>query len=57
MGFGHFLRGRSWTELLGAYTFTHGNLWPLVLLALLLAPPLFARRGRAQASSAFRQYS
>jgi hypothetical protein len=38
-GLGHFVQGRSMAELLAAYTFAAGNLWPLVLLATLLAPP------------------
>ena len=38
--FGKFATGRSWTELLGAYDLGSGQLWPLVPLTLLLAPPL-----------------
>jgi len=44
-GFGR-LQGRSWTELLAAYSFSDGNLWPVVLLVILVAPVL-ARRLRA----------
>lgn len=33
-------------ELASAYTFAGGNLWPLVLVAVLLAPGLCARMQR-----------
>ncbi|MBK6853446.1 MAG: hypothetical protein IPG93_18180 [Burkholderiales bacterium] len=36
--FGRLVQGKSWGELLGAYTFARGNLWPLVLLVILLSP-------------------
>lgn len=39
-------RGLSWPELLSAYTFADGNLWPLVLVAVLLAPWLSMRMQR-----------
>jgi hypothetical protein len=38
-GFGR-IRGASWPELLDAYTFQNGNLWPLVMATVLLAPSL-----------------
>jgi hypothetical protein len=38
------LQGRSAAELLAAYTFRGGNLWPLVLVATLLAPLLVGGR-------------
>lgn len=41
-GFG-LARGKAWPEMLAAYTFKDGNLWPLVLLALLVAPALCQR--------------
>ncbi len=41
-GFGHFLQHRSWPQLLEAYTFRGGNLWPLVLIVTTLAPLLAA---------------
>lgn len=44
-GFGHFVQGRPWPDLLRAYTFQDGNLWPLVLLVTLFAP-LIALRAR-----------
>jgi hypothetical protein len=37
-GFGRLVQHKSWTELLVAYTFEDGNIWPLVLLVTLLAP-------------------
>ena len=39
-GFGRLVQGRSWDELLQAYTFADGNLWPLVLLVTAVAPSL-----------------
>ena len=40
--FGRLVQHKSWHELLQAYTFSDGNLWPIVLLATLLAPRLAA---------------
>ena len=46
-GFGRFVQHKSWPELLGAYTFEGGNLWPVVLVVTFFAPLLAARlRGR-----------
>ena len=45
-GFGRLVQGQSWSELLSAYTFDNGNLWPLVLLALLIAPASLAARAK-----------
>ena len=42
-GFGRLVQRKSWPDLLAAYTFDDGNLWPLVLVALLLAPPAIGR--------------
>ena len=36
--FGRYVQHKSWTELLDAYTFKDGNIWPVVLLVTLLAP-------------------
>ncbi len=36
-------RGASMSEILGAYTFQEGNIWPLVLLITALAPWLAAK--------------
>jgi len=38
LGFGRLAQHKSWSELLDAYTFKDGNLWPVVLLAVLVAP-------------------
>lgn len=37
------LQGQSLVEILAAYTFTDGNLWPVVLVVTALAPRLMAR--------------
>ncbi|HEX6811007.1 MAG TPA: hypothetical protein VF384_05220 [Planctomycetota bacterium] len=42
-GFGRIARDKTWPELLEAYTFKGGNIWPLVLLVTLVAPWLAAR--------------
>jgi hypothetical protein len=47
-GFGLLVRNQSWPELLEAYTFKDGNIWPLVLVVTLIAP-LFAVRVRGRA--------
>lgn len=41
-----FMQGKRWSELLSAYTFSDGNLWPLVLLALAVSPYLCSRFAR-----------
>lgn len=41
-GFGRLV-GRSWPELFAAYSFTDGNIWPLVLLVTAAAPSLAVR--------------
>lgn len=38
-----FASGKSWTELLAAYRFAEGNLWPIVLVVVLLAPAMVHR--------------
>ena len=43
-GFGRLVLGRPWHELLAAYTFRDGNLWPLVLVVVATAPAIAARR-------------
>ena len=40
--FGRFVQHQSWTELLDAYTFRDGNIWPVVLVVVLFAPSLAA---------------
>lgn len=47
-GFGRLVQQQSWQQLFEAYTFKDGNIWPLVLVAMLVAP-LAARRVRAHA--------
>ena len=39
-GFGGYVQHKPWSELLEAYTFEDGNLWPIVLLVTLVAPYL-----------------
>jgi hypothetical protein len=50
--FFHYVAGRSWKELAGNYAFCQGQLWVLVLLAVLVLPPLAvgSRRSRAAVS-------
>lgn len=36
-------QGKSWPELLEAYTFKDGNIWPIVLATTALAPHIAAR--------------
>ena len=42
-GFGRFVQHKDWAQLLQAYTFKGGNLWPVVLAVTLLSPWLAAR--------------
>lgn len=42
-GLGRLVQHRSWQDLLQAYTFADGNLWPLVLVVTLISPWLAAR--------------
>ena len=42
-GFGRLVQHKAWAELFEAYSFKGGNIWPLVLLVVLLAPWLAAR--------------
>ncbi len=37
-GFGHFLDGKTWTELFQDYNVFQGRLWPVVLLVIFAAP-------------------
>ena len=41
-GFGRYVQHKSWAELVDAYTFQEGNIWPIVLLVTLLAPHMAA---------------
>lgn len=36
--FGHFVQNKTWGELLDAYTFKGGNIWPFVLVTTFIAP-------------------
>jgi hypothetical protein len=42
--FGALVQGKSWSEVLAAYRFEGGNIWPLVLVVTAIAPLLFGRR-------------
>ena len=42
-GFGRSVQHKSWPELLNAYTFKGGNIWPVVLIIIVLAPLLAAK--------------
>ncbi len=42
-GFGRLVQHKPWRELLGAYTFAGGNVWPIVLLIVVLAPVIAMR--------------
>jgi hypothetical protein len=42
-GFGHWIAGKPWNELLAAYNISKGNLWVLVLLVTLISPYVAAR--------------
>jgi len=41
--FGRFVQHKDWAQLLEAYTFKGGNIWPVVLAVTLLSPWLAAR--------------
>jgi hypothetical protein len=41
-GMGRLIQHKPWQELLQAYTFSGGNIWPAVLLMVLVAPRLAA---------------
>lgn len=47
-GFGCFVQHKSWPEMIGAYRFENGNLWPLVLLVILVSPAIAALLGRGR---------
>ena len=42
-GFGHFLDGKTWSELFHDYNVAQGRLWPVVLTVILFAPLLVKR--------------
>ena len=41
--FGLYVQNKPLSELLSAYTFQEGNIWPVVLLVTLLAPSIAVR--------------
>ena len=41
--FGRVVQGKPWSQLLEAYRFTDGNLWPFVLLVTAAAPCVAAK--------------
>ena len=45
--FGYYVDLKSWAELVGNYAIWRGNLWPLVLASLVLAPFIWGRSRRA----------
>lgn len=44
--FGHYVAGDSWLQLAENYNLLAGHLWPLILLWIGVAPPLFYRLQR-----------
>ena len=42
-GFGRFVQHKDWPDLLSAYTFSGGNIWPIVLVVTLVSPWVAAR--------------
>lgn len=41
--FGHYVDGKSWSDLAANYAIWRGELWPLVLLTVVLAPFIWGR--------------
>lgn len=41
--FGHLIQDKPWSQLVEAYTFKDGNIWPVVLLVTAAAPYVSAR--------------
>ena len=42
-GFGRFVQHKDWSNLIQAYTFEGGNIWPIVLVVTLVSPWVAAR--------------
>jgi hypothetical protein len=42
-GFGRLVQHKTWPQLLEAYTFKDGNIWPLVLVVTFFAPLIATR--------------
>ena len=43
IGFGRFVLRKDWAELLQAFAFREGNIWPVVLVVTLVSPWVAAR--------------
>lgn len=41
--FGHLIQGKTWSQLLDAYTFKDGNIWSVVVLVIMFAPYVAAK--------------
>lgn len=46
------VQGKPWSSFLEAYTFKDGNLWPLLVLLIVVAAPSFAARLRRRSCTA-----
>lgn len=46
--FGHWVDGKSWSELAADYAIWRGRLWPIVLLVLAASPFIWARPSNAR---------
>lgn len=44
--FGHYIAGASWSQLAANYNLLAGHWWPLILVWVCVAPPLFYRLQR-----------
>ena len=47
-GFGHWVEGDSWSELLGSYDVTAGRVWVLVPAAMFAGPEIMRRLAAAR---------
>ena len=43
LGFGHYVGGKSWSELLRDWNLAEGRVWPLVLIWISIGPALTRR--------------
>ena len=44
--FGHYVDGKSWSELAANYNLRQGGLWPIVLASLICAPFIWGGKAR-----------
>jgi hypothetical protein len=51
-GFGHYVDGKSWSELLADYDLTDGRVWTLVLLWIAAGPAVIRTLHRTAARRA-----